>query len=78
MNREATIASLLERSAEDVRRLALDAADLVARQNRTWGTPDHRKTRDGIERSYDEARRALERLSDEELTALVGANATSS
>ena len=78
MNREATIATLLGRRADDVRRLGLDAADLVARQNRTWGTPDHRKTRDGIEKSYDEARRSLERLSDDELTALVAANATTS
>lgn len=71
MTRELNIALLLERSAEDTRRLGLDEADSTARRENTWGTPDHRKTRDGIEKAYDETRRALERLSDTELDALV-------
>ena len=71
MNREAQIAVLLRHGPDDVRRLALDQADDAARRSNTWGTSDHRKARDGIERVYDETRRTLERLSDEELAARV-------
>jgi len=71
VGRDTHIAALLERDAEDKRRLGLDAADDNARQTNTWGTTDHRRTRDSIERTYDEARRAFERMSDAELDALV-------
>lgn len=76
MTRESNIAALLERSAEDTRRIGLDEADSTARRTSTWGTSDHRKTRDGIEKAYDEARRSFERLSDTELDALVAQRAS--
>ncbi len=71
MNREANIAVLLEKRAEDIRRLGLDEADATARRTSTWGAAEHRKIRDGIEKAYSETRRAFEQMSDAELDALV-------
>ncbi|MBI2765308.1 MAG: hypothetical protein HYX53_05265 [Chloroflexi bacterium] len=67
MNREQKIAALLERKAEDERRLALDEIDRVARETSTFGSKEHRDRRDKVEKQYDDARRLLEGLSDDQL-----------
>ena len=37
-----------------------------------FGSPEHRKARDKVEKAYDDARRDLESLSDERLDARLG------
>jgi len=69
MDREATIAALLQGETEEVRRLGLDQMDDAARRAGTWGSTEHRRGRDKIENTYDAVRRSLETLSDAELQA---------
>jgi len=67
VNRDQKINKLLESQADDTRRLALDELDAVARQTSTWGSKEHRESRDKAEKTYDAARRALEGYSDDQL-----------
>ena len=67
MNRQSKITSLMGRSADDERRLALDQIDNTARETNTFGSKEHREKRDVTEKKHDQARRAFEALSDAEL-----------
>ena len=69
MNRQEKINQLMGQSADDTRRLALDAIDATARQTSTFGAKEHRDARDKTERQHDEARRAFEGYSDDQLDA---------
>ena len=71
VNRQDAVASLLSRHAEDERRLTLDQCDALARATNTFGSSQHRKSRDEAEKRYDDARARLERLSDQELQDLL-------
>lgn len=75
MNRDQKINKLLEREADDTRRLALDEEDAHAREANTWGSKEHRDARDKTEKTYDAARRALEALSDDQLDAALARTA---
>ncbi|HEY5475819.1 MAG TPA: hypothetical protein VIK11_03795 [Tepidiformaceae bacterium] len=65
--REQKVNRILARGAEDERRLGLNELDRVARETSTFGSDQHRTGRDTVERAYDEARRNLEQLSDQQL-----------
>lgn len=67
MNRSQKVALLLSRGADDERRLALDALDDSARRSSTWGSKEHRDARDRVEKIYDETKRRLEGLPEEQL-----------
>ena len=67
MNRSQKVAALLSRSADDERRLALDALDESARRSSTWGSKEHRDARDRVEKIHDEARRRFEGLPEDQL-----------
>lgn len=66
MNRDQQVASLLAAGPDDERRLALDEIDEAARRDNTWGSQEHRKERDRIEKAYDSARRRIEAQVDRE------------
>jgi hypothetical protein len=63
MDRRDKVAKLLAK-AEDVRRLALDDLDALARRTNTWGTKEHRSGRDRVENTFDQEALRLERLED--------------
>lgn len=65
--REQKVNRLLARGADDERRLGLDELDRVARETNTFGSDQHRTGRARVERAHDEARRALEQLSEQQL-----------
>lgn len=65
--RDHKVNRLLAHGADDERRLQLDELDRVARESSTFGSDQHRKGRDTVERAHDAARRALEQLSDQQL-----------
>ncbi len=65
--RDQKVNLLLAQGSEDERRLALDDLDRVARESSTFGSDQHRKGRDSVERTYNEARRVLDELSDQQL-----------
>ncbi len=67
MDRQKKIEALMNREAEDRRRLALDELDAEARRTNTFGSSAHRSARDRVEAGYDSARVAFERLSEAEL-----------
>ena len=69
MNRQEKVNQLMGRSADDVRRFALDAIDATARNTSTFGGKEHRDARDKTEKQHDEARRAYEGFSDDQLDA---------
>ena len=48
MEQNQKVSILLDR-AEEIRRLALDELDDVARKTSTWGSKDHRDARDKVE-----------------------------
>jgi len=73
VNRQQKINAILERGPEDTRRLALDVIDKEARDTNTFGSAHHRTSRDKVERTYDDARKTLDALSDDQLDALVAA-----
>ncbi len=75
MNRQEKINQLMGRSADDVRRLALDAIDATARQTSTFGAKEHRDARDKTERQHDDARRAFDGYSDDQLDAALAVEA---
>lgn len=75
MNRQGKINELLARGPDDARRVALDEIDGVARQTNTFGSKEHREARERVEKRYEAAARALERLSDDQLTAELGTEA---
>jgi hypothetical protein len=56
--------SILLSRADDVRRLALDELDAIARRTSTWGTPAHRTARDKVEREFDAEALRFERLEE--------------
>lgn len=66
MERGQKMSVLLGR-ADDVRRLALDELDAVARRTNTWGSQGHRSAREKVEREYDQEALRFERLEDEAL-----------
>jgi hypothetical protein len=66
MERAQTLATLMSR-VDDIRRLALDELDAVARKTNTWGSPSHRAGRDRVEQAYDQDALRLQRLEDAEL-----------
>jgi hypothetical protein len=59
--------SILLSRADDIRRLALDELDAVARRTNTWGSQAHRSARDKVEREYDAEALRFERLEDDAL-----------
>ncbi|MGE3075965.1 MAG: hypothetical protein AB7N24_08770 [Dehalococcoidia bacterium] len=61
MEESQKVAILLAR-AEEVRRLALDELDTVARQTSTWGSKEHRDGRDKVEASNAAETLRLQRL----------------
>lgn len=67
MDRNHKVGALLARTADDVRRLGLDELDETARRSNTWGSKEHREARDKVEKTWDEARRRYEALSDDQL-----------
>ena len=67
MNRSQKVAVLLSRGADDERRLALDALDDSARRSSTWGSKEHRDARDRVEKHYEDIKRQLEGLNDDQL-----------
>lgn len=69
MNRDQKINVLLSRKEEDVRRLALDVIDAEARNTNTFGSKGHRTAREKVEAQYDDARKALESLTEPQLDA---------
>lgn len=71
MNRQQKIDYLLARDADEERRHALDAADRSARETNAFGSQEHRRKRDEIEKKNDQARRRLESLTDHELDGLI-------
>lgn len=71
MNRQRKIDYLLARDADEERRHALDAADRSARETNAFGSQEHRRRRDEIEKKNDQARRRLEALPDQELDGLI-------
>ena len=73
MNRVQKIDLLLQRGADDARRMDLDVIDDHARATHTWGSGEHRSARDRRERAYDAERQALEKLSDAELDRALAA-----
>jgi hypothetical protein len=56
--------NLLLSRADDVRRLALDELDAVARRTSTWGSAGHRSARDKVEREYDDQALRFQKLGD--------------
>ncbi len=72
LSRERKVNLLLEREADDARRIALDAIDEQARATHTWGSPEHRHARDQRERAYDAQRAAFEKMSDQQLDQALG------
>ncbi|MEO6397634.1 MAG: hypothetical protein ABIP13_04125 [Tepidiformaceae bacterium] len=75
MNRQQQITALMGRSADDERRLALDELDRVARETNTFGSKEHRASRDKVEKMHDDARRSFEGYSDDQLEAAVAVDA---
>lgn len=73
MTRDEKINRLLQRGADDARRLALDDIDAAARTSNTWGSTEHRQARDKTERTYEAERRSFEKLSDDELDRALAA-----
>lgn len=71
MNRQQKIDYLLSRDADEERRHALDAADRTARDTNAFGSQEHRRSRDEIEKKNDQARRKLEALTERELDGLI-------
>ncbi|MEP7214665.1 MAG: hypothetical protein ABI782_00340 [Anaerolineaceae bacterium] len=71
MDRQHQIAMLMGRSADDVRRLALDALDKTARDTNTFGSKEHRDARDRVEKAHTAAQNSFEGLSDDQLEAAV-------
>lgn len=67
MNRTQKVNALLARDADDTRRLALDELDSSARTTGTWGAKEHRDARDRVERTYDDAKRRFDGLSEDQL-----------
>ncbi|MEO6043643.1 MAG: hypothetical protein ABIQ47_06950 [Tepidiformaceae bacterium] len=76
MNRQQQITTLMGRTADDERRLALDELDKVARDTNTFGSKEHRAARDKVEKTHDDARRSFEGFSDDQLEAAVAQPAT--
>ena len=76
MNRQQQITTLMGRTADDERRLALDELDKVARDTNTFGSKEHRASRDKVEKTHDDARRLFEGFSDDQLEAAVAQPAT--
>ena len=76
MNRQQQITTLMGRTADDERRLALDELDKVARDTNTFGSKEHRAARDKVEKTHDDARHSFEGLSDDQLEAAVAQPAT--
>lgn len=77
MERQQKIQILMARGADLEREAALNEIDAAARTDngfgaRGFGSPEHRKARDKVEKAYDDARRDLESLSDERLDARLG------
>lgn len=54
--------SILIARAEEVRRLALDELDDVARKTSTWGSKDHRDARDRVEATNAAENTRLQKL----------------
>ena len=76
MNREQKINTLLARTDDDVRRLALDLIDDDARRTNTFGSKPHRDARDRVEAQHDLARKKFEGLSEGQMdTAIAAAEA---
>lgn len=71
MTQSQKVNVLLARKADDIRRHALDELDQSARDTNTWGSPKHREGRDRVEKVHDDARRALEKLPEEQLDKLL-------
>lgn len=71
MDRQQQITTLMGRTADDERRLALDDLDRVARETNTFGSKEHRAARDKVEKTHDDARRSFEAFSDDQLEAAV-------
>ena len=71
MNRQQQITTLMGRSADDVRRLALDVLDKTARDTNTFGSKEHRDARDRVEKAHSDAQRSFENFSDDQLEAAV-------
>ena len=76
MNRQQQITTLMGRTADDERRLALDELDKVARDTNPFGSKEHRAARDKVEKTHDDARRSFEGFSDDQLEAAVAQPAT--
>jgi hypothetical protein len=75
MNRDQKVNKLLERDGDDARSEALNDIDARARENRTWGTPDHRQARERAERAHDAKRNSYQALSDAQLDSALAARA---
>ena len=65
--REHRVNRLLALGADDERRLELDELDRIARETNTFGSIPHRKGRARVESAHDDARRAVEALSEQQL-----------
>jgi hypothetical protein len=59
--------SILLNRAEEVRRLALDELDAVARKTSTWGSKEHREARDKVEATNAAANLRYQKLEGEAL-----------
>lgn len=67
LTKDQKVNLLLQRTADETRRLDLDGIDEHARSTHTWGSGEHRQARDRRERAYDAERTAVEKLSSDEL-----------
>ncbi len=66
LDRNEKVSILLAR-AEEVRRLALDELDAVARKTSTWGSKEHREARDKVEATNNAANARYQKLEGEAL-----------
>jgi len=66
VERSEKVTKLLAK-ADDVRRLALDELDAVARRTNTWGSKEHRAGRDKVEHDYDLDALRFQKLEEEAL-----------
>ncbi|MEO8538491.1 MAG: hypothetical protein ABI577_02030 [bacterium] len=66
MDRQQKINQLIAK-AEDIRRLAMDDLDAVARRTNTFGSKEHRSGRDKVERDFDQEQQRCERLEEQAL-----------
>ncbi len=76
MERQQKINHLLAR-ADDVRRLAMDELDAIARRTNTFGSKEHRLGREKVDREFDQESQRCSSMTEAALDAELSKAATS-